>query len=143
MWLLFLWGPQTVWFVILQLENTAHKFGGGMCDMVKLTPPLLTIYTFGFIVNNSFLYLPKLLIIFVKLVHTFKYVFNRIYCISQWYFCCVSHDSSLYSCRNSYFYFLMIYVWPIHLLIKSSLCVGDLYFHYTLRGDPHLGDLHL
>ena len=61
----FLWGPQTVWFVILHLGNTAHKFFGGYCDTVKLISPILTIYTFGFIVNNSSLYLPKLLIIFV------------------------------------------------------------------------------
>ena len=34
-------------------------------------------------------------------------------------------------------YFLMIYVWPFHLLVKSSLCVGDLLRHHTLRGDLH------
>ena len=67
----FLWGPQTVWFVILHLENTAHEIWGGMCDTVKLISPLFTIYTFDFIVNNSSLYLPKLLIIVVQTIHTF------------------------------------------------------------------------
>ena len=67
----------------------------------------------------------------------FKYVFNRIPCFGQWCFCCVSCDSSLHGCRDSDIYFLRIYVWPIHLLVKSSLCVGDLLRHHTLRGDLH------
>ena len=54
----------------------------------------------------------------------FEFVFNRISCIGLWYFCSVSHDSSLYCCRNSYFCFPKIYVWLIHLFTKSSLCVG-------------------
>ena len=41
------------------------------CDTVKLASPLFTIYTFDFIVNNSSLYLPKLLIIVLQTIHTF------------------------------------------------------------------------
>ena len=104
---------------------------------MKLIPPLFTICMVDFIVNNSFLYLPKFLIIVVLLFIHFKYVFNRILCFCQWYFCCIWCDSSLYSCRNSNIYFLMIYVRSIHLLVKSSLCVGDLLRHHTLRGDLH------
>ena len=65
----------------------------------------------------------KLLIIFYNLFMHFELVFNRICCIGLWYFCSVSCNSSLYCCRNSYFYFLKIHVWPIPLFIKSSLCV--------------------
>ena len=63
--LLFLWGPQTVWFVILHLENTAHRIFGGYVwhrwNWGHLKSPIFTVYTFGFIVKNSSLYLPKLL----------------------------------------------------------------------------------
>ena len=61
--------PVSLWYCIWKIQHT--KFLGGMCDMVKLISPLFTIYTFDFIVNNSFLYLPKSLIIFVQPVHTF------------------------------------------------------------------------
>ena len=41
------------------------------CVTVKLISPLFTVYTFGFIVNNSSLYLFKLLIKVLQLNHTF------------------------------------------------------------------------
>ena len=34
------------------------------------------------------------------------------------------HGFTLYWCRNSYFGFSMIYVWLVHLFVKSSSCVG-------------------
>ena len=62
----FLWGPQTVWFVILHLECSTQNFGG-VCvtqwDWGHLMSPLFTSNTFYFSVNNSSLYLFKLLII--------------------------------------------------------------------------------
>ena len=61
--------PFGLWYCIWKIQHT--KFLGGMCDTVKLISPLFTIYMFGFTVNNSFLYLPKLLIIVVQLIHTF------------------------------------------------------------------------
>ena len=62
--------PLGLWYCISKIQHT--KFLGGMCDMVKLIPPLFTIYMLDFIVDNSFLYLPKLLMCgwSVKASHT-------------------------------------------------------------------------
>ena len=122
--------------------NFSSPWAGGLIGKVlmwhgEINTTSFTVCTFGFIVNSSFLYLPKPLVIVVQPVHMFKYVFNRIHCFCQWYFCCISCHSSLHSCRNSNIYFLMIYVWLIHLLVKSSLCMSDLLRHHTLRGDLH------
>ena len=57
----FLWGPQTIWFVILHLGNTTHKIGGGVCvtqwDWGHLKSPFFTIYTFGFISSQTLNYI--------------------------------------------------------------------------------------
>ena len=46
------------------------------------------------------------------------------------------HGFTLYWCRNSYFSFSMIYVWLVHLFVKSSSCI-------RWPGSPsHRGDLH-
>ena len=57
----FLWGPQTVWFVILHLECSTQNIGG-MCNLVIFGSPRVTYCTgktFGFNVNISYLYSVK------------------------------------------------------------------------------------
>ena len=66
----FLWGPQTVWFVILHLECSTQNFWGGGVSVTQwylgcLKSPLFTRNTFDYNVNNSYLYLFKPFIIFL------------------------------------------------------------------------------
>ena len=58
----FLWGPQTVWFVILHLECSTQNFWGVCVTwwyLGHLESPLFTGYMFDFNVNISYLYLFK------------------------------------------------------------------------------------
>ena len=62
----FLWGPQTVWFVILHLECSTQNFWGVCVTRWYLGHLKITYYTgdmFDFNVNISYLYLFKTLTI--------------------------------------------------------------------------------
>ena len=66
----FLWGPQTIWFVILHLECSTQNFWGvcvtrqtyGDLRVILGSPGVTyyTSYTFDFNVNYSYLYLFKI-----------------------------------------------------------------------------------
>ena len=105
---LFLWGPQTIWFVILHLECSTQKFWGVCVTQQHLgdiwvifRSPRITYYTgntFGFNVNISHLYSVKPSNYSSLILSYILYCFScRIPCIGLWYFCCIYMD---YHCTD-------------------------------------------
>ena len=81
-----------LWFVILHFENTAHKNFGGYVwhgEINTTSFPPFTHLVLQWIIH-FYIFLNSLLYLYNQFI-CFKYIFDRIPCIGQWYFWCVSH----------------------------------------------------